>query len=181
MILGIVVQSPLNMVMLFHPHQIVHQSNVGCPIKISNQITTGTHPQVYDHFKEEKGTLAMTRSYSSELPKMMRKLAIASFWICLLTQRGGVQAWTNGRYKSVYHRVALNSIRPRLSTAFFLSQDDDVIVAPLAELISEDCPTKYKPFTYHSYREFIVMHMKDLGSHEVLSKPHRLDYLTTSA
>lgn len=72
-------------------------------------------------------------------------------------------------------------MQPRLSTAFFLSQDDDVVVAPLAELTSEECPIKYKPFTFSSYREFIVMHMKDLGSHDVLSQPHRLDYLITSA
>lgn len=62
-----------------------------------------------------------------------------------------MQALSNGRYKSVWHRAVVNSDRPRMSVASFLCPCNDVVLGPAAKLISEDSPAVYRDYTYAEY------------------------------
>ena len=53
------------------------------------------------------------------------------------------QVFTNGKYKSVEHRVVTNSERERLSVATFHSTGDNVMIGPLPELL-DGGESKYK-------------------------------------
>ncbi|GJN09267.1 hypothetical protein PR202_ga27257 [Eleusine coracana subsp. coracana] len=62
-----------------------------------------------------------------------------------------LQALSNGRYKSVWHRAVVNSDRPRMSVASFLCPCNDVVLGPAAKLISEESPAVYRDYTYAEY------------------------------
>ncbi|EFJ18185.1 hypothetical protein SELMODRAFT_112786 [Selaginella moellendorffii] len=61
------------------------------------------------------------------------------------------QAWTNGRYKSVEHRAVVNQKQGRLSMVFFYGPQEDYVITPPDELIDEDHPLRYRPFTWGDY------------------------------
>eukprot|EP00250_Pteridium_aquilinum_P018052 c23919_g1_i1 orf=89-1246(+) len=58
---------------------------------------------------------------------------------------------TNGRYKSVLHRVVTNPEKPRLSIACFLAPSMDGKVGPLLELIDDNNPAVYKEVVFGDY------------------------------
>lgn len=62
---------------------------------------------------------------------------------------------TNAIYKSVEHRVIVNSKKERLSMAFFYNPGGDVVVKPLEEVVSKDNPAMYPAMTFNQYRAFI--------------------------
>ncbi|XP_019200079.1 PREDICTED: leucoanthocyanidin dioxygenase-like [Ipomoea nil] len=66
-----------------------------------------------------------------------------------------IQVMSNGIYKSVEHRVMVNSEKERLSMALFYNPGGDVVVKPLEEAISKDKPAMYSPMTFNQYRAFI--------------------------
>ncbi|KAM7271693.1 hypothetical protein ACFE04_030907 [Oxalis oulophora] len=66
-----------------------------------------------------------------------------------------VQVLSNAIYKSVEHRVIVNSNRERLSLAFFYNPKSNIPIAPLKEIVSEDKPALYTPMTFDEYRLFI--------------------------
>ncbi|MDR3509616.1 MAG: 2-oxoglutarate and iron-dependent oxygenase domain-containing protein [Caulobacteraceae bacterium] len=53
-----------------------------------------------------------------------------------------LEGWTNGRFKATQHRV-VNTGRERFSIPLFFAVDYDVVIEPLAPLVSEDNPPKY--------------------------------------
>ncbi|CAK9139938.1 unnamed protein product [Ilex paraguariensis] len=63
-----------------------------------------------------------------------------------------IQVVSNAIYKSVEHRVIVNSMKERVSIAFFYNPKDDIIIEPSKELITEDRPALYPPMTYKEYR-----------------------------
>lgn len=70
-----------------------------------------------------------------------------------------LQVWSNDIYKSVEHRAVCNSMKPRLSMAFFLNPTDDSTIAPAPELIDEARNSAhYRPFTWQEYRECMYAH-----------------------
>ncbi|KAJ1299035.1 hypothetical protein BS78_01G500800 [Paspalum vaginatum] len=62
-----------------------------------------------------------------------------------------LQALSNGRYKSVWHRAVVNSDRPRMSVASFLCPCNDARIGPAAELVAHDSPAVYRDYTYAEY------------------------------
>ena len=62
-----------------------------------------------------------------------------------------LQALSNGRYKSVWHRAVVNSDRPRMSVASFLCPCNDVRIGPAAKLVTGDTPAVYRDYTYAEY------------------------------
>jgi isopenicillin N synthase-like dioxygenase len=53
-----------------------------------------------------------------------------------------MECWTNGMFRATGHRVR-NTGQQRCSIVMFFAANDEEIIAPLAEFISDDCPAKY--------------------------------------
>ncbi|MCL7033238.1 hypothetical protein MKW94_023682 [Papaver nudicaule] len=66
-----------------------------------------------------------------------------------------IQVLTNAIYKSVEHRVAVNSMKERISLAFFYNPRGDLVIQPAKELVTLERPALYSPMTFNEYRRFI--------------------------
>ncbi|KAM7255936.1 hypothetical protein ACFE04_011677 [Oxalis oulophora] len=68
-----------------------------------------------------------------------------------------LHAKLNGRIHSVCHRVVMsgNAASLRYSIALFSVPSSDYIVKPPEELVDEEHPLLYKPFTHDEYLEFV--------------------------
>ncbi|KAK8334510.1 hypothetical protein V6Z11_A10G282900 [Gossypium hirsutum] len=66
-----------------------------------------------------------------------------------------IQVLSNANYKSVEHRVIVNSGMQRVSLAFFYNPKSDIPIKPVQELVSADKPALYPPMTFDEYRLFI--------------------------
>ncbi|KAH9325172.1 hypothetical protein KI387_005350, partial [Taxus chinensis] len=64
-----------------------------------------------------------------------------------------LRAWSNGRYRSVMHRVVYKDWTHRISLGWFLIFPDDKKIQAPAEIIDHQHPQRYRPFTYTQYRE----------------------------
>jgi len=64
---------------------------------------------------------------------------------------------SNATYKSVEHRVIVNSSKERVSLAFFYNPKSDIPIEPLKELVAPDRPPLYPAMTFDEYRLFIRM------------------------
>jgi isopenicillin N synthase-like dioxygenase len=67
-----------------------------------------------------------------------------------------VQAITNGILLSAAHRVVLNATRSRYATIYFYGIDNVQELSVPPELVTEERPLKYRPFTVNEYREHVV-------------------------
>ncbi|PHU05056.1 hypothetical protein BC332_25878 [Capsicum chinense] len=66
-----------------------------------------------------------------------------------------IQVLSNAIYKSVEHRVIVNSAKERVSLAFFYNPGGNILIKPADELVTEDQPALYSPMTFNEYRAFI--------------------------
>ncbi|EXB88398.1 Leucoanthocyanidin dioxygenase [Morus notabilis] len=66
-----------------------------------------------------------------------------------------IQVLSNAIYKSVEHRVLVNSGKERVSLAFFYNPKSDIPIEPAKELVTPDKPALYTPMTFDEYRLFI--------------------------
>lgn len=62
---------------------------------------------------------------------------------------------SNAIYRSVEHRVIVNSAKERVSLAFFYNPKSDIPIAPAPELVTEDRPALYPAMTFDEYRLYI--------------------------
>jgi gibberellin 2beta-dioxygenase len=60
---------------------------------------------------------------------------------------------TNGRFKSVKHRVVANSLKSRVSLIYFGGPPLTQMIAPLPQLLSEEEQSLYKEFTWCEYKK----------------------------
>lgn len=58
------------------------------------------------------------------------------------------QAWSNGVYKSVKHRVIASKAEVRLSTAFFYCPKSEAVIGSCCKVR----PAVYRQFSFHEYR-----------------------------
>ena len=63
------------------------------------------------------------------------------------------QVLTNGRLKSVRHRVVANSLKPRVSMIYFAGPAPAQRIAPLPELLGEGEESLYREFTWAEYKK----------------------------
>ncbi|KAJ6690160.1 hypothetical protein OIU85_006440 [Salix viminalis] len=75
--------------------------------------------------------------------------------LCSLEHYGEIIVLSNAIYKSVEHRVIVNSSEERVSLAFFYNPKSDIPVEPLKELVATDRPPLYPAMTFDEYRLFI--------------------------
>ncbi|KAK1311735.1 Protein SRG1 [Acorus calamus] len=65
----------------------------------------------------------------------------------------GLQILSNGIYKSVEHRVIVNSSQDRISLAFFYNPKSDIPISPFGELVTPpERPAMYQQMTFDEYR-----------------------------
>ncbi|KAL3695994.1 hypothetical protein R1sor_010070 [Riccia sorocarpa] len=60
-----------------------------------------------------------------------------------------LQAASNGRYRSVLHRVVVNSYKTRLSMACFFNTSATIVAPP--QLLTPENPQRYRPFSWKEY------------------------------
>ncbi|KAK9120668.1 hypothetical protein Syun_018285 [Stephania yunnanensis] len=61
-----------------------------------------------------------------------------------------LEIWSNGKYKSIEHRVVVNPDRERLSVAAFHAPNEDSIIGPLRDLVKKE-GAKYKSIDLSNY------------------------------
>ncbi|XP_009598235.1 putative 2-oxoglutarate-dependent dioxygenase SLC1 [Nicotiana tabacum] len=66
-----------------------------------------------------------------------------------------LEIFSNGRYKSVLHRVLVNSLMSRISVASLHSLPFNSVVRPWPKLISETNPRRYKDTNFAAFLEYI--------------------------
>ncbi|KAK9168123.1 hypothetical protein Syun_000263 [Stephania yunnanensis] len=66
-----------------------------------------------------------------------------------------VQILSNGIYRSVEHRVIVNSGKERFSLAFFYNPRSDLLIQPSKLLVTPERPAMYQPMTFDEYRLYI--------------------------
>ncbi|KAG6554685.1 hypothetical protein Mapa_003703 [Marchantia paleacea] len=62
-----------------------------------------------------------------------------------------LEAWSNGRYKSVEHRVLVNEKSDRFSAVYLMAPAEAQIVEAPPQLIDDEHPSLYRPFLYGDY------------------------------
>ncbi|KAL3695854.1 hypothetical protein R1sor_009930 [Riccia sorocarpa] len=67
-----------------------------------------------------------------------------------------LEAWSNGRFKSVEHRVLVNEHRDRFSAVYLMAPAENQIVGAPPQLIDEEHPSLYRPFLYGDYMEHMM-------------------------
>ncbi|XP_009788475.1 jasmonate-induced oxygenase 2-like isoform X1 [Nicotiana sylvestris] len=66
-----------------------------------------------------------------------------------------IQVLSNAIYKSVEHRVIVNSAEERVSLAFFYNPRGDLMIEPAKELVTKHNPPLYPPMTFNEYRLYM--------------------------
>ncbi|GAA0156375.1 oxygenase [Lithospermum erythrorhizon] len=66
-----------------------------------------------------------------------------------------IQVLSNAIYRSVEHRVIVNSVKERVSLAYFYNPKSDLLIQPLKELVSPEKPALYESMTFDEYRTYI--------------------------
>jgi len=66
-----------------------------------------------------------------------------------------MQVLTNGRFKSVRHRAVTNQLSSRISMMFFGAPALDATIATPSQLVDEDRPALYRPFSWSQYKKSI--------------------------
>lgn len=66
------------------------------------------------------------------------------------------QIFSNGRYKSVLHRVLVNSMKARISVASLHGLSFQCMIGPSPKLIDESNPRRYRDTDFKSFLEYIT-------------------------
>ncbi|KAG9452161.1 hypothetical protein H6P81_005065 [Aristolochia fimbriata] len=77
-----------------------------------------------------------------------------------------LEAWTNGRLKSVVHRAVVNREKTRLSAAYFMSPARDAVIECPSHLVAgggEGHGRKYAAFTWEDFRKELLKQRRVTG------------------
>ncbi|KAG1361338.1 protein DMR6-LIKE OXYGENASE 2-like [Cocos nucifera] len=66
-----------------------------------------------------------------------------------------LEIFSNGRYKSVLHRVLVNSSKSRISVASLHSLPPERMVSPSSELVNEENPRMYKDTNFADFLDYM--------------------------
>ncbi|KAE9612800.1 putative gibberellin 2-beta-dioxygenase [Lupinus albus] len=108
-----------------------------------------------------------------QLVKDMKWIAVKPNPHALIINIGDLfQAWSNGVYKSVEHRVVTNPKVERFSTAYFLCPSNDTVIESCIE------PSVYRKFSFQEYKKQVRDDVQMLGSK--IGLPRFLKYEATA-
>ncbi|KAM0835706.1 hypothetical protein ACQ4PT_062766 [Festuca glaucescens] len=85
------------------------------------------------------------------------------------------EIYSNGRYKSVLHRVRVNSTRPRISVASFHRVGAQRVVGPAPELIDEERGSEPRRYMDTDFATFLAYLASAEGKHKNFLQSRRLD------
>lgn len=66
-----------------------------------------------------------------------------------------MQVMTNGKFKSVKHRVVTESRKARVSMIYFGGPPLTEVIAPLPSLLKDGEETLYQEFTWADYKKYV--------------------------
>ncbi|KAI3877014.1 hypothetical protein MKX03_024599 [Papaver bracteatum] len=66
-----------------------------------------------------------------------------------------IEVLSNAIYKSVEHRVIVNSAKERVSLAVFCNPKGNLLIEPAKELVTPDRPAGYEPMTFDEYKLYM--------------------------
>ncbi|KAL9237676.1 hypothetical protein vseg_012197 [Gypsophila vaccaria] len=67
-----------------------------------------------------------------------------------------IEVLTNGKYKSIEHRVVTNEVKDRLSIVTFYAPSYQVELGPLSEFVNQNNPLKYRKYNHGEYSKHYV-------------------------
>lgn len=67
-----------------------------------------------------------------------------------------LEIFSNGRYKSVVHRVLVNSVKSRISVASLHSRPINSVIRPSPKLINEANPRRYMDTDFPTFLDYII-------------------------
>ncbi|XP_060970738.1 hyoscyamine 6-dioxygenase isoform X2 [Cannabis sativa] len=96
--------------------------------------------------------------FKEEQPKLIQQIIHAS------KQYGFFQILSNGKVKSVEHRVVTNKNNGRTTVGSFIYPCPDCQIEPTKALINENNPPLYKQFTFKDFMATYVAHTSNRES-----------------
>nr|AMQ23624.1 flavonol synthase [Silene littorea] len=82
-----------------------------------------------------------------------------------------LQILSNGKYKSVVHRVVTNEFHHRASLAMFYGPDKDALIGPIENLIDQQHPPIYK---HYYFREFLEEYRRQEGKNRKIKEAFQI-------
>ena len=76
----------------------------------------------------------------------------------------GFQAWSNGVYKSIEHRVVTNTKKARISVGTFVLPHEEVLIGPVESMMI-DRPRLYRDVKFLDYLRHFLEKKMDGKSH----------------
>ncbi|GLJ05875.1 hypothetical protein SUGI_0027050 [Cryptomeria japonica] len=70
-----------------------------------------------------------------------------------------MKAWSNGRFRSAEHRVVYKGWKDRISIPYFVQFPPDKQITAPEELVDDDHPRRYRPFTFSQFRQAFYNNM----------------------
>jgi isopenicillin N synthase-like dioxygenase len=84
-----------------------------------------------------------------------------------------MQIFSNGRYKSVLHRVRVNSTRSRISVASLHSLPAERVIGPAPELFAEGTPRRYLDTDLATFLDYLS---SAEGKHKTFLQSRRITF-----
>ncbi|KAF4352280.1 hypothetical protein F8388_005927 [Cannabis sativa] len=81
------------------------------------------------------------------------------------------EVMSNGRLKSVHHRVVNNKMQQRISVAFFYGPNMETVIGPIEELTNEEHPPLYRTYTC---TEFMEEYKRQAGKRPMVKEAFQL-------
>ncbi|XP_030496523.2 protein DMR6-LIKE OXYGENASE 1 [Cannabis sativa] len=82
-----------------------------------------------------------------------------------------LEVMSNGRLKSVHHRVVNNKMQQRISVAFFYGPNMETVIGPIEELTNEEHPPLYRTYTC---TEFMEEYKRQAGKRPMVKEAFQL-------
>ncbi|KAL6534382.1 hypothetical protein OROHE_013307 [Orobanche hederae] len=113
------------------------------PLQLSLYILLSTKSGVFT----ETASLLLVGAWSAYILPSPDPALCGIYWVL-----------SNANYKSVEHRVVVNSEKERVSLAFFYNPNGNTVIKPAEQLVTAERPPLYLPTTFNQYRLYVRMH-----------------------